>query len=122
MNELIQQLFDTRQQITDANKVLTSLKAEKKDLETRVFEQLNELGVDGTKIRGVGSVSITEAIVPQAEDWDAFYDYVMQDKMRFLLLNKALNAATFREALTIEGDIPGLTSYTRRTLSVTKAA
>ena len=123
MDDLIEQLFATRKAIEKIKKgELKDLEASKKELESQIFGQLEELGVDGTKIKGVGSVSINEAIVPQAQDWDAFYEWVLEDKFRFALLNKALNAAAFREQLVIEGDIPGLSSYNRRTLSVKKAA
>jgi len=123
MNDLINRLFAVRREIEDIKRIqLKDLEAEKKDLETQVFGALDELGVDGTTIKGMGTVSITEQVVPQAEDWDKFYDYIMEDKMRFMLLNKALNAPSFREALTIEGDIPGLVPYTKRSLSVRKTA
>ncbi len=123
MDDLIKQLFEVRRQIDHIKRTqLKDLEAEKKDLEAQVFEALNDLGVDGTTLKGTGTVSITEKIVPQAEDWDKFYEYILEDKMRFTLLNKALNAPSFREALSIEGNIPGLVPFTKRTLSVHKAA
>ena len=123
MKELIQQLFEVRSQITEIKeRQLKDLEAQKKELEAQVFQALEDAGVVATTLKGTGSVSITEQVVPQAEDWDAFYEYVLEDKMRFMLLNKALNAPAFREALNIEGEIPGLTPFTKRTLSVRKAA
>lgn len=122
MNELIERLFAVRRQIDEIKKTqLKELEAEKSELEKQIFIQLDELGVDKTSIKGTGTVGINEQIVPQAVDWDKFYDYILEDKVRFMLLNKALNAPSFREALVIEGEIPGLVPFTRRTLSVTKA-
>jgi len=123
MKPLIERLFAVRGQIAEIKeRQLKELEAEKKDLEGQIFGALEDAGVDATTLKGTGSVSISEQIVPQAEDWDKFYEYVLADKMRFMLLNKALNAPAFREALQIEGEIPGLVPFTKRTLSVRKAA
>lgn len=123
MDELITAMFAVKIKIADIKKEhLKPLEEEKKELESQIFDALDEIGVDSTRLKGIGSVGVIETVVPQAEDWDRFYEYIMEDKMRFLLLNKALNGPAFREALTIEGEIPGLVPFTKRTLSVTKAA
>ncbi len=122
MDELIEKLFVVRSEIDHIKKThLKDLEASKKELEAQIFEALDDLGVDSTRIKGIGSVGINEQVVPQATDWDAFYEYILEDKIRFMLLNKALNGPAFREALAIEGEVPGLTPFTKRTLSVKKA-
>ena len=122
ISEKVEQLFLVRKKIESIKKLeLKDLETRKKELEAQIFQSLDDEGIDGTKVNGVGSVSINEAIVPQAEDWDAFYEWVLEDKLRFSLLNRALNAAAFREALNVEGAIPGLSGFNKRTLSVRKA-
>lgn len=121
MQDLIQELFQIKSEISLIKRdALKPLEDRKRELEGELMAKLDEQGVDATKIKGVGSVSINEEVVPQAEDWDAFYDFV-QSTRSFHLLNRALNGAAYRETLQTGDEIPGLTPFTRRKLSVRAA-
>lgn len=122
MNELIQELVNVKNQIADIkSEHLKPLESRKQALEQEITEMLDTLGVDQTALRGVATVGINEKVVPQAEDWDQVYRYI-QETGNFFLLNRALNAAAYRELVESEGDVPGLKPFVRRTLSVRTAS
>lgn len=121
MQDLIQELFQIRDEISLLKKeALKPLEDRKKEIESDLMNLLDEQGVDGTKIKGIGSVSVNEEIVPNAEDWDTFYAFI-RETGSFHLLNRALNAAAYRETLKIGDEVPGLSPFTRRKLSVRAA-
>lgn len=121
MNELITRLFAVRAQISEIKKTaLKPLETEQDELEQAILEHLEEQGVDSAKIKGIGSVTISEQIVPSVENWDSFYEYIHANKA-FFLLNRAPNAAAFRETLEHGEEIAGVVPFTKRKLSVRAA-
>ena len=121
MQDLIQELFSIKSEIALIKKdALKPLEERKKELEQELMARLDEQGVDSTRIKGIGSVTINEEVVPTAEDWDTFYSYVAETGS-FHLLNRALNSAAYRETLQTGEEVPGLASFTRRKLSVRAA-
>lgn len=120
MEDLIRELFDVKAQVDDIKKgQLKALEERKDQLEAELMEALDSQGVDKTSIRGVGTVGINESVVPQATDWERIYEYVVEHQA-FYLMNRALNAAAYRELLQTGEQVPGISSFTRRTLSVRK--
>lgn len=122
MKEQMTELFNIKQEIKLIKSTrLKPLEERAKELEVELLGMLEEQGTDSSRLNGIGSVTKTELVVPQAEDWTAFYEYV-QSTGSFHLLNRALNAAAFRETLQSGEDIPGLVPFTKVSLSVRKAA
>lgn len=122
IDEAAKRLFEIRNQIAEIKRLgLKPLEEERDELEEVLMAHLGELNVDSIAIKGVGTVGVNESVVPQAEDWDKFYAYLLETG-NFFLLNRALNAASYREAVQIGEDIPGLKPFTKRKLSVRKAA
>lgn len=116
----IERLFDLRNQITEIKKnMLKPLEEEENELKDQLIGHLMAQGVDQTAVRGVGSVSITESVVPSVENWDSFYEYIRENNA-FYLLNRAPNSAAFREAITMGDTVPGVVPFTKRNLSVKK--
>ena len=121
MQDLIEELFQLRSEIALVNRdTLKPLETRKKEVEEELMRLLDEAGVDGTKIKGIGSVTVNEEVVPSAEDWSLVYAYI-QEHGAFHLLNRALNAAAYRESLTVGEEIPGLVPFRRKKLSVRAA-
>ena len=61
-------------------------------------------------------MSVKEADVPVVKDWDALYNYIRTSGY-FHLLNRAPNAASFRELFERGEAIPGVESFTKRSLN-----
>ncbi len=120
IGDLIDNLFELREDIRAQNKIIDGLKGEKAEIEAQLMERLDAQGID--KSAGeVATVSISENIVPNVEDWDSFYKFISRYK-RFDLLERRAAAAPFRELLEDRRGkpIPGVQSYPKRTLNLRK--
>lgn len=116
----IERLFELRAEITEIKKnMLKPLEEEENELKDLLIAHLTQQGVDQTAVRGVGSVSITESVVPSVENWDAFYSYIRENNA-FYMLNRAPNSAAFREVITMGETVPGVAPFTKKNLSVKK--
>ncbi len=121
MQDLIQELFQLRSEISLVKRdTLKPLEDRKKEVEEELMRQLDEIGLDSTKINGVGSVSVKEETVANAEDWTQFYEFI-QSTGSFHLLNRAINNAAYRETLQTGEEVPGVVPFKRKKLSVRAA-
>lgn len=121
INETITALFETRKLIASCNAELKDLKKEEAELTEKVMAHLEQSGLDKVSIKGVGTVSLAEEIVPQVVDWDSVYQYI-KDNDAFYLLQRRMSSPAWREAVTIGGDIKGIEPYKMHKLNVRKAA
>ena len=118
----ITELYMLKAQLAEIKKKeIDPLDARKKELEHEIMSLLDEQGTKSAGVNGVATVSISETIVPTVEDWTSFHAYIRENNA-FFLLNRATNAASYREALGLGNEIPGVTPFTKRSLSVRKAA
>lgn len=103
--------------------IAKKLDAEYKAIEVQIVETLEAQGITGAKGK-LGTVSITESVVPDVEDWDKLYALIKK-KGWFHLLNRAPNAASFREVFEREGEgfllKHGVKAFNKKTLSLTAA-
>ncbi len=106
---------DERRRISNADKELI---AEWKSLEMELITRLDEQGMEKAST-GAGTASISETVLPQVVDWDAFYQY-MQDNDALHLLQRRPAAAAFRELNDGGFKIPGVDPYTQRTIGLRK--
>lgn len=100
-----------------------ALEAKVKDVETKIAESETELmglmeeqGVQkstGSK----ASVSVTESVVPQVEDWDKFYEYIRKNKY-FHLLERRPSATGCRELFESNKKVPGVVPFVKKRLNV----
>ena len=124
MDDLIKEIYSIKQTLSDIEREqVKPLKARKVEIEGELIAQLDELKLSKSGISGV-NIGISEAIIPQTTgDWQAFFNFVVENDA-YEMLMKSCNNAMYRDALEtgIYGEsIPGLQSFTKRTLSVTKA-
>lgn len=72
-----------------------------------------------TSATTAGRATISEEVVPNVDDWDAFYDYIWEQKA-FHLLQKRPAAAAYRELVAAGEDVKGLSPFTKRSISLSK--
>jgi|AntRauTorckE5430_2_1112549.scaffolds.fasta_scaffold142298_1 hypothetical protein len=120
MKELMSELFQIKKELAliKANSI-KPLDDRKRELEIELLNYLENQGTDSARINGLGTISKTEAVMPQAEDWSKLYEHI-QDTGSFHLLNRALNAAAYRETLESGVEVPGIVPFNKVTLSVRK--
>ena len=100
-----------------------TLATQDKELETEINElekQLIELmDAEGqTKATGhSASASISETIVFNTVDWDAFMKYLIRTKQSHLV-QRRVSAPAVLELFTLKGSVPGLEPFTKRSINL----
>lgn len=125
----------TNQKLTTAEivKLMVEIRDEKRTLKAREKElnerwrslemelliRLDEQGMEKAATKD-GTASITETILPQVVDWDAFNAHILENDALFLLQRRPA-AAAYRELLESGEVVPGVEPYTQRSIGLRKA-
>lgn len=99
-------------------KQIDELDEERKEIEKHVIDTLPKSDASGISGR-IAKVVIVKDVVPQAEDWDAFYKYVLKTK-DFSLMQRRLSTAAIGEQWEAGKKIPGVKAFQVIKVSVTK--
>ena len=99
------------------------LAAEEKDLvekyetlKTAFVQRMEEEGC--TRISSKeGTVILTETIVPQVNDRDAMGQWILETGNIYLLQNR-VNSAAYRELVEAGQEVPGVTPFTKKDVSL----
>ena len=118
LDALIDDIFDIRNEIKAMNKQVDELKASKEEKELKLLEMMDAVGTDMSR-SDVATATITETVVPQVTDWDAFYKFISRNKA-FYMLERRAAAVAFRETLAQRKGraIPGVSSFTKRSVGI----
>lgn len=109
-------LFELREARREFEKKIKTLMEEYTQYEKKLLDLMEKQETD----KGAGalaSVSISEPIVAQVEDWDAFYKYLSRTKY-FHLLQRRVSDPACRELFEKKGKIPGVTPVKLRKLNL----
>ncbi len=87
-------------------------------LEAHVFETFGKQKLEGG-LGKVAKVRIIEKDMPTAKDWGKVYNYIVENDA-FDLLQKRLSTKAYADRAESEGGIPGIETFRKITLSVTK--
>lgn len=115
-------LIDAIKTLIDARKVLSDQdKALKEKQDALELQIINALDAQKTTLARGSNVtaSITESVVPQVCDWEAFYGYIAENKA-FHMLDRKPNTGSFRELNDAGIAVPGVDAFTKRKLSIRK--
>lgn len=115
LGELIDERADAYLEVKRLTELLADAKRSVDMLDGFIMARLEEEGT--TQARGSrATMSIKESVVPDVGDWDALYQFI-HDNRYFHLLNRAPNAAAFRELFERGDPVPGVTPYMKRSLT-----
>jgi len=67
----------------------------------------------------LATASITTEIVPMVDDWDAVYAHILENDACYLL-QRRVSTAAYRELQDAGIEIPGLSPYEKRKVSIRK--
>lgn len=117
IGEEIDRLFEVREKIREAEDQAKAHRAVYDAMEANLLQRLKDEGM--TKATGgKASIAISESIVPQVEDWDAFYKYIGRNKA-FHLLERRPSAGAYRELMAQRTKpLPGVVPFTKQKLSL----
>jgi len=108
MDDMLNDLADTRTQLANLLEQEKTLKSRKLELETQIATTLKNQGIDRVG-NDTCTVSIKTETVPTVENWDFVYQHILDTK-QFELLQKRMSATAYRELLQLGMDLPGVTS------------
>jgi hypothetical protein len=113
--------YKTREERLALQKEVNAIEEREKILKDHLVRSIPKseaTGIAGKLVR----VSVVTKSVPQVEDWDAFYAYIVKTRKKggFALLNKAVNSASVKEIWDAGKDVPGVTPFNKVELSVNK--
>jgi predicted transcriptional regulator len=121
MAESIGCMIDNLDKIRDKKR---GLDEQVKDLEAQ-YRELTEKILDRMATENMpkasgrrATVSRSETIVGQLEDWEALTKYISRTK-NFQLFERRISAAAFRELFEKKGEVPGVKPFTKVTLKHT---
>lgn len=116
IGDKIDRIWGIREEIRELESKIKDLAKAKELIEEELLKQMDAEGI--TKSTGHrASVSISENIKPQVEDWDAFYAYIHKYGY-FHLLERRPSVTGCRELFETKGMIPGVVPWTKRTVNL----
>ena len=117
IDSLIQEKLANRNRMEKLNKNLKEIKEEDRMLDSILMEKMDTQGLTRTA-NHESSVTIKEDLVPEVEDWDAFYEHVLSTE-EFSLLHRRISSAAWNESIKIK-DIPGIKAVEIRKVNLRK--
>lgn len=114
IGKLIDDLDKVREKKRALDEKVKDLEAQYRELSETILKMLEEQ--DLPKASGKrATVSRSEALVGQLEDWEALTKYISRTK-NFQLFERRISAAAFRELFEKKGEVPGIKPFTKVTL------
>lgn len=117
--EIIDKMFELREQRKALEDQANKIKAEGSVLEDELMARMEANKVD--KMTGrKASVSISKVVVGNVEDWDKFHQYIYKNKAGHLLQRRVSDPAyrELLETLSAGKQVPGVTPFTKKTLGL----
>ena len=120
LGTLIDTAFQCREDIRTLEEQKKELTTTLNELEVQILERLDEVGVT-TARAAEASVTITEQMVPQIDDFDAALDWIGNEfEERKHLLFRRITSGSFKELIDMGELVPGVSPYTKRKVSLRK--
>lgn len=121
MAESIGSMIDNLDKIRDKKRGLDEqvkdLEAQYRELTEKILDRMASENMPKASGRRA-TVSRSETIVGQLEDWEALTKYIGRTK-NFQLFERRISAAAFRELFEKKGEVPGVKPFTKVTLKHT---
>lgn len=119
MGAKIDALFALREKKRKHDEAIKELEKQMSTLQQELITQMQTEGITASKGKKA-SISISDNIVPQVEDWDAFYEFIRKKKW-FHLLERRPSVSGCRELFEKNGRIPGVMPFNKITLNLRTA-
>lgn len=120
LGEIADDMYEERERKRAAESVVKKHEERLDELEQELLAAADKqqlTGGKGTK----ATFAVSESIVPQVNDWDAFHAFIMKENMLHLLQRRAAVPAC-RELFELKGAIPGVEKFTKRSINLRSIA
>lgn len=115
-DDLIEESLRLKRVIKGLNESLKFHDNQLKEVEYKLLNKMKEQGIRTTG-NDFANVTYVSKELPNVEDWDAFYDYIYQNNAGYLLQRRP-SAKALEELVRLEGDVPGITFFTKESVSI----
>jgi len=119
LHELVDKAYEVRERKYAASAVVKALDEEFDALEAEIISLASNTGVK-TFGTDTAKISLSEETVFSSENWELTFAYIAENEA-FHLLKKSLNNAPLRDMLVLGEVVPGVSSFTKKKLSLRKA-
>lgn len=116
LGELTDKLRDIYERKKAAEEVVKALDEEYKKAELALMEAADAQQTTAGKGKKA-SFSISESVLPQVKDWDAFGKFIYKNKYLHLLERRP-SVTGCRELFETKGAIPGVEKFTKRKINL----
>lgn len=109
IGELMAMRIELNRQLTEANKVVTELKAERNSIDRDLRAQLKAAGTDRAGFKGY-TASVETKVGMTHDDWALTWDYIITNRATHLLSKQLIRSAV-AEMHEAGERIPGTSTY-----------
>ena len=118
LNDKIDKMFRLRERKRVLEAQVKAINAEIAECNDWLLRSFEEVGTS-TARGSLASATMTETIVPNIEDWGLVQQYIM-DNDALYLVHRRISAGPWKELMDTGEEIPGITPFTKRTISLRK--
>jgi hypothetical protein len=118
LNDKIDEMFLLRERKRGLEGQVKEVNAEIAQCQEDLMRRLDEVGT-ATARGSMASIVITENVVPNIDDWGAVSEWVVENDAVYLL-HRRVSAGPWKELMDAGQNVPGITPYTKRAISLTK--
>tara|TARA_X000001036_G_C20690270_1_gene809149 strand:+ start:5171 stop:5572 length:402 start_codon:yes stop_codon:yes gene_type:complete len=115
IDELISDKAKVKKKMDVHNSHLKDLRAEESEIDSMLLTKMETEGIERTA-NHVASVSVREEVVPNVENWDEVYPYIVENEL-WSLLHRRISSTSFREIIELGEQVPGITTRTLRKIT-----
>lgn len=118
IGQSIDALYTLREQKRELNQQIKEIDENYSQIESKLIAMLQEQEMDTGKSK-LASATISTSIVPNVDDWEAFYAFIVETNQPFLLERRP-SVTAYRDLLQAGEEIPGVEPFTKVSLSLRK--
>lgn len=120
LGALADSIYAKREEVAQARAVADELEKEQRAMENDLLAAMQEAGTDIARGQSA-TVSITENVIPQIQDFEAFATFVLRKKALHLFERRIAKTAYRELKETLAGKpVPGVGEFTKVSLSIRK--
>jgi len=117
LKNLLVELISFKRAKEKVNAQLAVLQKASSELEDKILQHFTDEEISSVRVPGGLATKIVE-VVPQVDDWDAFYAFVRKQDA-FELLQKRITSTAWRERVDAGQEVPGVGTFNRVYLKLT---
>lgn len=118
LGDLLAERSELKERIEGHNKASQELKVLTEELDERIMAIMDDQHIESTSNK-THNVVIRANEFPNVTDWEAFGKYVNEHQALYLLQRRPSGKALL-ELIQLEGEVPGVETFTKRTVAVKK--